>query len=378
LLLDGPFVLDGLFRIPLAGRVLRSGSGPAASSGREVALRHFIAGPENGLAVVAVLATVGSRSVMEAARPIYSPLVLVGPPGSGKSHVAWAVASTWKACFPRDPVARDPVVCTTAAAFAQELADALDAQTVDDFRSVYRRASLAVVEDIEHLENKAAAQQELADTMDVLVDAGARVILTSSKVPVEVKGLNPRLQGRLAAGLTVPLVAPGPQARCAILREAAELAGVSLPEAAAQMLAEGLPLLVPELVGTLWQLELSAQLDGASIDAERVREYLAARSGARGPSLRAIALTTARHFAVRLTELQSPSRRRTIVTARDIAMYLARALTGQSLEHIGRYFGGRDHSTVAHGCRKTEELLQTEPALREAVLGLRDRLLQTA
>ncbi len=359
-------MVDGLFSIPLMGRTPRSGSGPLGPE-KDVSLREFIAGPENRLATVAV------HAVLEKTANHYNPILLYGPPGTGKSHLAWGIASAWKARFPRRLIR-----LTTALEFAQEWADAIDAHTTDDFRDSYRSVSLLVVEDLGLLAGKSAAQQELADTTDSLVDGGSWVVLTSCASPVDLSGISRRLQSRLAAGLTVPLTFPSLETRILIVRQLAQSRQLDLPEEAVLVLAQGMQAGVPELSGAILHLEASARFDGEPISAERVCRFLAERGEGRKPSLRVIASFTARQFSLKVAELQSASRCRAVVTARGVAMYLARTLTDHSLDQIGHYFGGRDHTTVSHGCRKTMELLEAEPAIRQAVSGLRDRLLKTA
>jgi len=324
-------------------------------------------GPENRLAAIAV------QAVLEDAHTNFNPILLYGPPGTGKSHLAWGLASAWRNRFPRRSV-----ICTTAIEFAQDLAESIDAQTVDDFRAAHRNVSLLVVEDLDRLAGKSAAQHELADTLDSLADGVAWVVLTSSGPPAQLSGISLRLGSRLVAGLTVPLSLPSVETRVSMVLQLAQARQLDLPQEAARALAEGLQAGVAELSGALMRLEASARLDGCPIDIARVRRFLAERNGAREPSLRSIASLTARHFSLKVAELQSPSRCRAVVTARGVAMYLARTLTHRSLEQIGHYFGGRDHTTVSHGCRKTKELLEAEPAVRQAVCGLRERLLLTA
>ena len=329
-------------------------------------LGEFVVGPENRLVEVAV------RSVLDDTNHAYNPLVLYGPSGTGKSHLALGLAAAWKARF-----RRRPVVHTMAIDFARELADAIQTRTVDDFGIRYRRASLLVVEDLGDLAGKQAAQRELRFTLDALVGAGGRVILTATAAAGQLVGIAPGLQSRLVAGLAVPLAPPGPDARLVILQRLARLRGMELSESVARLLADGLSVTVPELLGVLVRLEMLALVDGGVIDVESARRYLAERNGSRQPSLHEIALATARHFSLKLAELRSPSRRRAVVAARGVAIYLARQLTGQSLAQIGQYFGGRDHTTVSHGHRKTEERLETEPGIRHAVLELQERLQTT-
>jgi chromosomal replication initiator protein len=183
----------------------------------------------------------------------------------------------------------------------------------------------------------------------------------------------PALQSRLTAGLTMPIALPSAQTRVAIVQQLAERRKLDLPEAAVRVLAEGVSGAASELAGALMQLEMPVRLNGGTVDAQAVHDYLSDRRGKR-PSLHDIASATALHFSLKLSDLRSPVRRRALVTARGVAVYLARHLTEESLNCIGRYFGGRDHTTVLHSCRKTEMLLESDPTVREAVDHLRETL----
>jgi chromosomal replication initiator protein len=149
---------------------------------------------------------------------------------------------------------------------------------------------------------------------------------------------------------------------------------LSLSDSSLRLLARSLPMSVPELSGVLANMTLAAQSSGNTLDDRFVQGYLARHCAARHPPLRTIAAHTARHFGLRVAELRSGSRRRGVVLARDVAMYLSRQLTSKSLKQIGEHFGGRDHTTVLHGCRKTEALLNTDQATLEAVTTLRQSL----
>jgi chromosomal replication initiator protein len=162
--------------------------------------------------------------------------------------------------------------------------------------------------------------------------------------------------------------------RRALVQRLADERGTRVDVESLDALAEGLTGSAPELFGALVYLERSAELEDEPIDVLRVSQYLAERSGAKEPTLRGIAVKTARHFALKVQELKSPSRRRTVVAARDVAMYLARQLTGRSFEEIGQFFGGRDHTTVLHGCRKTQRMLESDPAVRSTVQRLHQAL----
>ncbi len=350
-------------RIPLRGYSTEGRSAPPGGSPRGIALAHFVAGPENYLVETAV------HSVLTETRAAYNPVVFHGPAGTGKSHLAHGLAGAWKAQH-----RRQPVVLKTAVDFAREWTYAVEAQGVPEFREVFRRAALWIIEDLERLANRQAAQAELIVLLDEALAAGTRVVVTAASPPAAIAEFAPRLQSRLLDGLTVPLVPPELDARRAILADVAEMRGIAFSEEAIEALARALRVTVPRLLGAAIQLETAAAARGTAVDLELTRKHLARLRGSRRVELRAIAAATARHFALRMSELKSPSRRKIVVHARGVAMYLARELTGGSLHRIGEFFGGRDHATVLHGCRKTEELVKTEPAIRQAVQTVRDHL----
>lgn len=356
-------MIDAIVDIPLPGQLTAPvGDGLAAA-----AQGHFLAGPENRLVPVAV------GCVLDEPDCGYSPLVLYGPSGTGKSHIAQGLAAAWKA---RNR--RQRVVCTTAVEFARELADAIESQAVEEFRTKYRTADLLVFEDLGQLatrkSGKLSAQEELVQTLDALLAQQRWVIVTAPAAVPELPGLLPTLQSRLSAGLTIALAPPGPAAREAILRQLAARKGVQLPELVAQVLAAGLGGTVPQLAGALSQLAGPARFGAAEIDLASAKRYLARRNRSRQPTIHDIALATARHFRLRLADLRSSVRHRALVTGRGVAVYLARHLAGRSLQEIGRYFGGRDHSTVMHSCRQTARLAQSDPTIHEAIECLQKEL----
>ncbi len=356
-------MVDSVVDIPLPGRPLES----SEEGGQALAPCHFFAGPENRLVDVAI------RCVLDEPETGYNPLVLFGPSGTGKSHVAHGLATAWKACH-----RRDRVVITTAVDFARELAEAIESQSVEEFREKYRTAQLLVFEDLGQLATrklgKLSAQEEFIHTLDALLAEQRWVIVTASAAPAELPDLMPALQSRLTAGLSVALSPPSQPARLAILQQLAALQDVQLSEAAALALAEGLSGTVPELAGAFVQFVMSDQLEDRPIDVQGAKRFLAGRSRKEQPSMHDIAVATARHFSLRLTDLRSPVRRRALVAGRGVAVYLAHLYAGASFEEIGRYFGGRDHTTVLHSFRKTEELFGSDPAIHESIERLRKEL----
>lgn len=331
-------------------------AGDAAST-----LGEFIIGPENRLIEVVC------RSILGGADH-YNPIFIYGPSGVGKSHLVRGLLEAWRAQFRRRPV------YVTAVDFVRELADAIESQGVDEFRHRFRTAPLLTIENLGELTGRTAALEEFQATLDIQLEAGHRVLLTGSAAPADIAGLPASLRSRLAGGLVVPLAAAGPEARCAILRRLAARRSLSLTPDAIELLAAEFHGTVPDLAGAVARLEMDARLQSRPVSVADVRGLIHQRGQGPAPRVSDIAQVTARHFSLKLSDLRSPSRRQAVVKARGVAMYLARQMTGESLGQIGRYFGGRDHTTVLHGCRKTETLLKSEPAIHQAVAQLQRQL----
>jgi chromosomal replication initiator protein len=382
--------------------------------------RPFIAGDENRLAAVAVAALSVDRPTP------YNPLVLHGPSGTGKTHLAGGLGMDHQRRHPADRV-----VYVSGSDFARDYADAVDRHSVDQFRRGYRTARMLVIDGLEGLFGKAPAQGELLRTIDELLDQDARIVATARQAPALLtgspsNGLSAGLRGRLSAGLCVPLALPGMAARLELLEHFARERGLELPKSVARILAEGLRTTAAELHGALVSLSFvphpavarpivgrrrateahdtagkaasvrpadatstpgircpatghmrqTGHDQGHTIDVATARRFVAEREATWRVGLSKITSHTARHFGLTMADLKGPSRRRGVVQARGVAMHLARQLTDKSLEQIGSYLGGRDHTTILHGCRQTEKLLEQDPATLQAVATLRRRLSQ--
>jgi chromosomal replication initiator protein len=343
---------------------------PAQNSASDVASRfgslgEFVVGPENRLANVAVRAALATEPCA------YNPLVLLGPAGSGKSHLARGIAAEY-----RRRHAAWPMTVTTAAEFAQQWGRAQHSRNSAALSQQLRTSKLLVLEDLAGMTGKLDAQQELIHTIDALLDENHLVIVTCRQSPRQIDGLLDTLRSRLAGGLEVSLALPAAPTRLAILEKLAAARGTLLPKTVSRILADGLQSGVPELLGALTALEAAHRGEGRAIDASAARSYLTARQARRTLRIQPIAAASAKYFRLRLADLKGASRERQIVLARNVAMYLARQSTGQSLEKIGQFFGGRDHTTVLHGCRRVEQLAKTDPEAREAVNWLEQLLSQ--
>lgn len=354
-------MVNGVVTLPLAGpqpNALRRSSAPEFDG---AVAAEFVIGPENRLVAAAADAFFQGRSQH------YSPLVIYGPSGSGKSHLAQGLARWWRTAMPGASV-----LVTCGSELARDLAAAHERQQLGEWRAALRSHDLLVVEDLGQLAGKGSAQQELLHVLDDLAGSEAMVVFTARSLPQQIVALLAGLRSRLSAGLSVPLALPGPDARRTILERLALARGLTLPKGILQSLSGGPSVPVPALRGAILQLEL-AQRSG-ELDADELRRLLAERPQSRGISLRDITVATARHFGLKMADLKSPSRRQAVVAARGIAIYLARLLTPHSLEQIGTYFGGRDHTTVLHGQRRTEKLMKRDPATRHAVAEVRKTL----
>ncbi|MEX2142791.1 MAG: DnaA/Hda family protein [Pirellulales bacterium] len=342
-----------------AQRVNGDGSSHSNSTGvaAVVAGRHqanYLAGPENRTLVEAV------DSLLRESPSPYNPLVLWGPPGTGKSHIALGIARHWRSHDRH-------VIYTRGADFARGLASAVETKTTAGWSAQQRDTSLFVLEEIAQLVGKRAALNELLHTIDTVQGRQGQVVLTSRLSPERLPGMPAALAARLVGGLVVQLSPPSGAVRLALVQRFAEVRGVSIPAAAARSLADGLAVTAPELFGAVTELSVQCAMDGDPINPERVRAFLADRRGALRPTVRSISVLSAKYFNLKLAELTSPTRRRAVVQARNVAIYLARQLAGKSLQQLGDYFGGRDHTTILHGYRMIEARSRTDPTVRQAL-----------
>lgn len=357
--------MQGVISIPLASRSPVVLKRDAAARSPAVVMDEFVAGPENRLAAVAV------KSLLESASPQVMPLVLYGATQSGKTHLAMGVADWW---HKHHPAAR--VVVTTGGDFAQQFADAIETDRVAAWRSRLYAADFLVIDDLPQLAGKRGVMQELRLLLDDLLARNVPVIVTSRTAPAAITGINDGLRSRLADGLAVPVATPGPQARLMLLERFCLQSDLRVANQVLQEIAAGLEGTVPELIGTLAELQ---QIDGDKsdlLDAGNLRRFMAQRKARTAPTLRALAQVVTKYFNVKLADLRGASRRKALVNARDIVVYLARQTTTHSLEQIGNYLGGRDHTTILHGYRKLEKMVKTDAATRQTIADLM-RLLET-
>jgi chromosomal replication initiator protein len=351
-----------------AGQIANASSRGGTSS----APATFIVGPENRLAAVAV------RWMLQSARPSYSPLVVYGPSGSGKSALARGIAQS-----------SANAVYTDAPDFARELASAIKHDKTSQWRARYRAAESLIFEDVTELTDRAAAQLEFIQVLDSLESQNRPVLVTSRNNPQDVPGLAPGLRSRLAGGLGLKLSPPGLAARCAILQRLAKELGLEFSDEALHLIASGLQGTVPELRGAMHELAMSLAdrhklpvrnrtHENSStllqLDADEIKSFLAARLCRGRPEISHIVALVANHFGLKKSEMCGPSRRRQAVLARSVAIYLARELTGKGWQSIGRFFANRDHTTILHAYRSIDSQMSDDPALASCVGEMRERI----
>lgn len=334
----------------------------APQGSRYAALDRFITGPENRLAgVVAASLSTGKSE--------YNPLVVTGPAASGKTHLSRGLAAAWASQNPSEGM-----VYTTAAEFSQQFSRAVNDGEVALLRNSFRTSKFMVVEELSSLTGKITTQQELLHTLEALVDSGAQVIATCRDPLARMTSLLAGLRSRLASGLEITLAWPELAARIVLVEELAAARGTEITKTASRSLAEAIQGSVPELLGALTALEAARVNINEPIAPLDVECYLLRRQPRAAFGLQNLASLAARHFELKVADLKSPSRERCVVLARGVAMYLARQSTGKTLVEIGLFFGGRDHSTVLHGCRQIERLLQSDARTRQAVETLQTEL----
>jgi chromosomal replication initiator protein len=316
----------------------------------------FVEGKSNQLAFAA------ARQVAENPGESYNPLFLYGAVGLGKTHLMHAVGNE---LMQRHHGAK--VVYLHSERFVTNMVHALKNHKINEFKNFYRSLDTLMIDDIQFFEGKEQSQEEFFHTFNALLEGQRQIILTCDRYPKEVQGLEERLRSRFGWGLTVAVEPPELETRTAILMKKAEQMGAELPDAVAFFIAKQVRSNVRELEGALRRVIAHSQFKGLPITLEAAREALKdlLLLQEKLVTIENIQRTVAEYYKLRVSDLTSIRRTRTIARPRQIAMTLAKELTSHSLPEIGKSFGGRDHTTVLHACRKTAELRETDLRIRE-------------
>jgi chromosomal replication initiator protein len=251
--------------------------------------------------------------------------------------------------------------------FVADMVKALQHNAIDDFKRHYRSLDALLIDDIQFFAGKERSQEEFFHTFNALLEEHQQIVLTCDRYPKEVDGLEERLKSRFGWGLTAALEPPELETRVAILKRKAELANVDLMDEVAFFIGQRIRSNVRELEGALRRVFASSQFTGRPISLELAREALKDLLALqdRLVTIENIQRTVAQYFKLRLSDLSSKRRTRSITRPRQIAMALAKELTSHSLPEIGEAFGGRDHTTVLHACRKVQELKASDTVIAE-------------
>lgn len=316
----------------------------------------FVEGKSNQLALAA------SRQVAENPGASYNPLFLYGGVGLGKTHLMHAVGNS---LVKHNPNAK--VVYLHSERFVADMVKALQLNAINDFKRYYRSVDALLIDDIQFFAGKERSQEEFFHTFNALLEGGQQMILTCDRYPKEINGVEERLKSRFGWGLTVAVEPPELETRVAILMKKAEQHRVELPHEAAFFIAQRIRSNVRELEGALKRVIASAHFMGRKIDIDLIRESLKDLLALQDKqvSIDNIQRTVAEYYKIKVADILSKRRSRSVARPRQIAMALSKELTSHSLPEIGDAYGGRDHTTVLHACRKVKELASTDSEIRD-------------
>ncbi|MFO1426866.1 MAG: chromosomal replication initiator protein DnaA [Steroidobacteraceae bacterium] len=342
---------------PLNGRPRRAeGLVVGGRLNPDFTFENFVVGKSNQLAKAA------AQQVGENPGKAYNPLFLYGGVGLGKTHLMHAVGH---AILERNPDAR--VAYVHSERFVGDMVKALQHNTMNDFKTAYRSLDALLIDDIQFFAGKDRSQEEFFHTFNALLEGQQQVILTCDRYPKEVDGLEERLKSRFGWGLTVAIEPPELETCAAILISKAEAAHVELPADVAFFIAKRIRSNVRELEGAMRRVVANSRFTGEPITVEFAREALKDLLSLQSKlvTIENIQKTVADYFKVRVADLLSPRRSRSVARPRQVAMALARELTSHSLPEIGDAFGGRDHTTVLHACERIRTLRESEQRISE-------------
>ena len=317
---------------------------------------NFVEGKSNQLALAA------AHQVAENPGGAYNPLFLYGGTGLGKTHLLHAVGNGIRA---RKPNAK--VIYMQSERFVQDMVKALQNNAIQEFQRYYRSVDALLIDDIQFFAKKERSQEEFFHTFNALLEGNQQIILTSDRYPKEIDGVEDRLKSRFGWGLTIAIEPPELETRVAILMRKAEENKIHLPHEVAFFIAKRLRSNVRELEGALNRVIANARFTGKPINIDFVREALRDMLALQEKlvTIDNIQKTVAEYYKIKVADLLSKRRSRSVARPRQLAMALAKELTHHSLPEIGDAFGGRDHTTVLHACRKIAELREESNDIKE-------------
>lgn len=317
---------------------------------------NFVEGKSNQLARAA------ATQVADNPGTAYNPLFIYGGTGLGKTHLLHAVGN---GILAKKPDAK--VIYMHSERFVQDMVKALQNNAIEEFKRYYRSVDALLIDDIQFFAKKDRSQEEFFHTFNALLEGNQQIILTSDRYPKEIDGVEERLKSRFGWGLTIAIEPPELETRVAILMRKAQENNIRLPEEVAFFVAKRLRSNVRELEGALNRITANANFTGRPITIDFVRESLRDLLALQDKlvTIENIQKTVAEYYKIRVADLLSKRRSRSVARPRQMAMALSKELTNHSLPEIGDAFGGRDHTTVLHACRKIESLKEETHEIKE-------------
>lgn len=307
----------------------------------------FVIGPSNNFVAAA------AQRIAESEDIAFNPVVIYGGVGLGKTHLMHAVGHAMKE---KNPEAK--IVYLHSERFVADMVKALQLKAIDEFKQFYRSVDALLIDDIQFFAGKERSQEEFFHTYNALLEGGQQMILTCDRYPKEIDGVEERLKSRFGWGLTVAVEPPELETRAAILINKAQQSGMELSKDAAFFIAQRIRSNVRELEGALKRVMAHAQFTGRQIDIDLIRESLKDLLALQDKlvTIDNIQRVVADYYKLKMSDMLSKRRSRSVARPRQMAMSIAKELTSHSLPEIGESFGGRDHTTVLHACRKVKEL----------------------
>ena len=329
---------------------------------------NFIVGKPNELAYAAAQRVAQSEVVS------FNPLFLYGGVGLGKTHLMHAVAWNIKK---RNP--KKNVVYLTAEKFMYQFIKALRFKNIMSFKEQFRSVDVLMIDDVQFIIGKDNTQEEFFHTFNTLIDKKRQIIISADKSPADLDGLEDRLKSRLGWGLVADIHPLTYELRLGILQAKAEQKSLQLKQVVMEFLANKITNNVREMEGALNRLAVHASIQDSEISVDLVKDVLKdlLRTNSRKITIDEIQKKVVEHYNIKLSDMHSPRRSRSVARPRQVAMYLAKSITTRSLPEIGRKFGGRDHTTVIHAIKTIEEIMVNDPNLAEDI-ELLTRILQTS
>ncbi len=324
---------------------------------------NFVIGPGNRLAHAAAV------GVAERPGRAYNPMFVHGGVGLGKSHLLQAVCLRIAETNPGATMHY-----TSCEGFMTQFIEAVQAGLMADFRHRFRDVDVLVVDDIHFLAKRDRTQEEFFHTFNALYQANKQIILSSDAPPEEIPDLEERLVSRFKWGLVTKIEPPDYETRVEIVKAKARIRGLELPDDVACFIAERIKSNIRELEGAVTKLQIQSKVEGRPIDTALAANALGDTIIAAVPSIHSIVTSVTSYYGVRLADLQSKRRQQSVVLPRQVCMYLARRLTRHSLEEIGGFFGGRDHTTVMHAIKTVTTRREQDDDLNRAINNMEERL----